>query len=88
MSKSVRCGTVTIGGGVPISVQSMTNVNSHDREALIRQIRQLEDAGCDIVRVAVPDMEAAEVLKQVKPQVNIPVVADIHFDYRLANCSH
>ena len=84
MSKSVRCGTVTIGGGVPISVQSMTNVNSHDREALIRQIRQLEDAGCDIVRVAVPDMEAAEVLKQVKSQVNIPVVADIHFDYRLA----
>ncbi len=84
MRKSVTCGNVTIGGGYPISIQSMTNVDSRDEEALVRQIRQLEQAGCDIVRVAIPDMEAAETLAKVKPQVGVPLVADIHFDYRLA----
>lgn len=84
MRKSVRCGNVVIGGGNPISIQSMTNVDSKNEEALVRQIKQLEAAGCDIVRIAIPDMDSAETLAKVKPQVNVPLVADIHFDYRLA----
>ena len=84
MRKSVRCGNVVIGGGHPVSIQSMTNVDSKDEQALVAQIRQLQDAGCEIVRIAIPDMEAAETLAKVKPQVNVPLVADIHFDYRLA----
>lgn len=84
MKKSVKCGNVTIGGGVPISIQSMTNVDSRDEAALLAQIHRLEDAGCDIVRIAIPDMEAADVLARVKKQVDVPLVADIHFDYRLA----
>lgn len=84
MRKSVRCGNVVIGGGNPVSIQSMTNVDSRDEEALVRQIRQLQDAGCEIVRIAIPDMEAAETLAKVKQQVSVPLVADIHFDYRLA----
>ena len=84
MRKSVRCGNVVIGGGNPVSIQSMTNVDSRNEEALVRQIRQLQDAGCEIVRIAIPDMEAAETLAKVKPQVSVPLVADIHFDYRLA----
>ena len=84
MSKSVRCGNVTIGGGVPVSIQSMTNVDPHDETALLRQIRELSDAGCDIVRIAVPDREAAEVLGRVRAKTDVPLVADIHFDYRLA----
>ncbi len=84
MRKSVKVGNITIGGGAPISIQSMTNVDSRDEQALLMQIRQLTDAGCEIVRIAIPDMEAAEVLAKVKPQVNVPLVADIHFDYRLA----
>ncbi len=84
MRKSVRCGNVVIGGGTPVSIQSMTNVDSRDEKALLEQIRQLQAAGCDIVRIAIPDMEAAETLAKVKPQVDVPLVADIHFDYRLA----
>jgi len=84
MRKSVKVGNITIGGGAPVSVQSMTNVDSRDEQALLAQIRQLADAGCEIVRIAIPDMEAAEVLRRVKPQVDVPLVADIHFDYRLA----
>lgn len=84
MKKSVKCGNVTIGGGAPISIQSMTNVDSRDEQALVAQIKQLQDAGCEIIRVAIPDMEAADVLRKVKPQVHVPLVADIHFDYRLA----
>lgn len=84
MRKSVKVGNITIGGGAPISIQSMTNVDSRDEAALLTQIRQLTDAGCEIVRIAIPDMEAAEVLAKVKPQVSVPLVADIHFDYRLA----
>ena len=84
MRKSVRCGNVVIGGGNPVSIQSMTNVDSRNEKALVEQIRQLQDAGCEIVRIAIPDMEAAETLAKVKPQVNVPLVADIHFDYRLA----
>ena len=84
MRKSVKCGSVVIGGGNPVSIQSMTNVDSRDEKALMSQIRQLQDAGCEIVRIAIPDMEAAETLAKVKPQVEVPLVADIHFDYRLA----
>ncbi len=84
MTRQVRCGDIYIGGGAPISVQSMTNVDSRDEKALLNQIAQLKDVGCQIVRIAVPDMEAAEVLGRVKKQVDVPLVADIHFDYRLA----
>ena len=84
MRKTVKCGNVVIGGGNPISIQSMTNVDSRDEKALRKQIDQLSAAGCDIVRIAIPDMEAAATLAKVKPQVNVPLVADIHFDYRLA----
>ncbi|MBR2674827.1 MAG: flavodoxin-dependent (E)-4-hydroxy-3-methylbut-2-enyl-diphosphate synthase [Mogibacterium sp.] len=84
MSKKVYCGDVAIGGGAPVSVQSMTNVDTRDTEALQRQIDELADAGCDIVRCAVPDLEAAESFGRVKRLVRIPLVADIHFDHRLA----
>jgi len=84
MRKQVNCGGVLIGGGAPISIQSMTNVDSRNEKALIEQIARLEDAGCEIIRIAVPDAESAEVLGKVKKKVHIPVVADIHFDYRLA----
>ena len=84
MRKSVKCGNVIIGGGNPVSIQSMTNVDSKNEEDLVRQIHELEAAGCEIVRIAIPDMESAETLAKVKPQVNVPLVADIHFDYRLA----
>ncbi len=82
--RQVRCGDIIIGGGAPVSIQSMTNVDSRDEKALIKQIARLKDAGCQIVRIAVHDMEAAEVLGRVKKQVRMPLVADIHFDYRLA----
>lgn len=84
MKKSVRCGNVIIGGGAPISIQSMTNVDTRDIKRVIEQIKALEDAGCEIVRLAVPDMEAAEAFSQIKKKVEVPLVADIHFDYRLA----
>lgn len=87
ITRQVRCGDVLIGGGSSVSVQSMTNVDSHDERGLVKQIRELHEAGCQIVRIAVPDMEAAEVLGRVRSQVKIPVVADIHFDYRLAIAS-
>jgi len=84
MTKSVNCGGVVIGGGAPVSIQSMTNVDTRNTEALIRQIDELADAGCQIVRCAVPDMEAAESFGLAKKAVKVPLVADIHFDYRLA----
>lgn len=84
ITRQVRCGDVLIGGGAPISVQSMTNVDSRDEKALLEQIYRLKEAGCQIVRVAVFDMEAAQVLERIKPKVKLPIVADIHFDYRLA----
>ncbi len=82
--KQIRCGRVLIGGGAPVSVQSMTNVDSRDEAALLRQIADLSAAGCDIVRIAIPDMEAAETLGRVRKQTEMPLVADIHFDHRLA----
>ena len=84
MSIQVHCGDVAIGGGAPVSIQSMTNVDTRDTEALVRQISELADAGCDIVRAAVPDMEAARSLGRAKRLVRVPLVADIHFDYKLA----
>lgn len=83
-TRQVICGDVLIGGGAPVSIQSMTNVDSRDEKALTEQIASLRDAGCQIVRIAVPDMESAQVLGRIKKTAGIPVVADIHFDYRLA----
>ena len=84
MTKQIHIGGVTVGGGAPIAVQSMTNTDTRDAAATLRQIGALADAGCDIVRCAVPDMEAAHALGEICEKSPIPVVADIHFDYRLA----
>lgn len=83
-TKTIRVGDVRIGGGHPISVQSMTNTDTRDAASTIGQIKRLEEAGCDIVRVAVPDNEAARAIKDIRKAIGIPLVADIHFDYRLA----
>ncbi|WP_302307882.1 flavodoxin-dependent (E)-4-hydroxy-3-methylbut-2-enyl-diphosphate synthase [Roseburia hominis] len=84
MTKVVKIGDRVIGGGNPILIQSMTNTKTEDVAATVAQIQTLTAAGCDIIRCAVPTMEAAEALTEIKKQVSIPVVADIHFDYRLA----
>lgn len=84
MTRQISIGDVKIGGGAPISVQSMTNTKTTDTNATVAQIKALVSAGCDIVRVAVPDMSAAENIYNIKSQVDVPLVADIHFDYRLA----
>ena len=84
MTKAVKIGNRVIGGGNPILIQSMTNTKTEDVAATVAQINRLAAAGCDIIRCAVPTMEAAEALTEIKKQVTIPVVADIHFDYRLA----
>lgn len=84
MSNQVRCGRVLIGGNAPISIQSMTNVDSRDENLLINQINELEEAGCDIVRIAIPDEESAKTLGKIRKMTDMPLVADIHFDYRLA----
>ena len=84
ITREVRVGDVKIGGNNPISVQSMTNTDTRDVEKTVAQIKRLEEAGCDIVRVAVVDMDAAKCISKIKEQVNIPIIADIHFDYRLA----
>ncbi len=83
-TKKIFVGNVAVGGDAPISVQSMTFSDTRDVEATVEQINRLHFAGCDIVRVAVPDMEAALALKSIKEQIAIPLVADIHFNYRLA----
>uniref|UniRef100_N2A899 4-hydroxy-3-methylbut-2-en-1-yl diphosphate synthase (flavodoxin) n=1 Tax=Eubacterium plexicaudatum ASF492 TaxID=1235802 RepID=N2A899_9FIRM len=83
-TKTVRIGSLVIGGGNPIAIQSMTNTRTEDSKATVAQIGRLSAAGCDIIRCSVPTMEAAEALTEIKKQVDIPVVADIHFDYRLA----
>ena len=84
-TRQVRCGDVLIGGGAPVSIQSMTNVDSRDEHALTEQIARLADAGCQIVRISVPDAEAAEVFGSVKRKFQrLPLIADIHFDYRMA----
>lgn len=83
-TKKIKVGNIYIGGDAPISIQSMTNTKTSDVQATVGQIRALTAAGCDIVRVAVPDIEAAEAIPEIKKQISIPLVADIHFDYRLA----
>jgi (E)-4-hydroxy-3-methylbut-2-enyl-diphosphate synthase len=84
MSKPIKIGKVTIGGGAPIVVQSMAKTDTRDVRATIAQIRELEEVGCELVRVAVPDAEAARAILSIKKGISIPLVADIHFDYRLA----
>ena len=83
-TRQIHIGNVAIGGGAPISVQSMCNTKTTDTKATVAQIKALQNAGCDIVRVAVPDMEAAQNLGNIIKEINIPLVADIHFDYKLA----
>ncbi|MGI6262467.1 MAG: flavodoxin-dependent (E)-4-hydroxy-3-methylbut-2-enyl-diphosphate synthase [Succiniclasticum sp.] len=83
-TRQIQVGTVKIGGDAPISVQSMTNTKTQDARATLAQIRRLADLGCDIIRCAVPDQEAALALKEITAGSPIPVIADIHFDYRLA----
>lgn len=84
-TSSVRVGRVTVGGDAPIAIQSMTNTDTHDVAATIDQIKALATAGCDIVRITVPDLEAAETVRAIKETgLNTPIVADIHFDYRVA----
>lgn len=83
-TKKIRVGDLYIGGDAPITVQSMTNTDTRDIASTIKQIKGLIEEGCSIVRVAVPDNEAAEAIKDIKKSISIPLVADIHFDYRLA----
>jgi (E)-4-hydroxy-3-methylbut-2-enyl-diphosphate synthase len=83
-SKPIQIGRVTVGGSAPIVVQSMTKTDTRDVMSTINQIKELEDCGCELVRVAVPDKEAAQAISAIKRGVSIPIIADIHFDYRLA----
>ncbi|MEK6546443.1 MAG: flavodoxin-dependent (E)-4-hydroxy-3-methylbut-2-enyl-diphosphate synthase, partial [Nitrospinota bacterium] len=83
-SRAITLGNVKIGGDAPLSVQSMTNTDTRDVKATLKQIKKLENAGCEIIRVAVPDMDAAKRLGEIRKAIKIPLIADIHFDYRLA----
>ena len=83
-TKVVKIGNRVIGGGNPILIQSMTNTKTEDVEATVAQILELEAAGCDIIRSTVPTLEAAKALGEIKKRIHIPIVADIHFDYRMA----
>ena len=84
LTRKVKVGKVYVGGDAPVTIQSMTNTDTRDVEATLKQIRELYNAGCEIIRCTVPDVEAAEAIKEIVKQSPIPVVADIHFDYRLA----
>ncbi len=84
MSKQIRVGGLTVGGGAPVAIQSMCNTNTADVAATVAQIHALEAAGCEIIRVAVPDMESAAAIGAIRKAIHIPLVADIHFDYKLA----
>lgn len=86
-TKPIRVGNRILGGGNPILIQSMCNTKTEDADATVAQILALEEAGCDIIRVAVPTMEAAAAVREIKRRIHIPLVADIHFDYRLAIAS-
>ena len=83
-TREVRIGNRVIGGGNPVLIQSMTNTKTEDVQATVAQIKRLTAAGCEIIRCAVPTMEAAKALGEIKRQIEIPLVADIHFDYKLA----
>ena len=84
MTKQLFVGGVAVGGGAPVSIQSMCNTKTDDVAATVAQIRQLEAAGCEIVRVAIPDQAAAEAIDKIKEQIRIPLIADIHFNYKFA----
>ena len=84
MTKKLTVGGVAVGGGAPVTIQSMCNTKTHDVDATVAQIHALEDAGCEIVRVAVPDMAAATAVDAIKARISIPLIADIHFNYKLA----
>ena len=84
MTRQIRVGGVPIGGGAPVTIQSMTNTRTDDVSATAEQIKRLAAAGCEIVRVAVPDLAAARAVGAIRERSPIPLVADIHFDYRLA----
>lgn len=83
-TKVIAIGNRKIGGGNPILIQSMTNTPTEDVEATVNQILELEAAGCEIIRCTVPTLEAAKAVKEIKKQIHIPLVADIHFDYKMA----
>ena len=83
-TRSIRVGTLSIGGDAPVTVQTMCNTKTWDVEATVAQIRAMRSAGADIVRLAVPDEQSALAIDRIKEQVDVPLVADIHFDYRLA----
>ena len=87
MTKQILVGGVPVGGGAPVTIQSMTNTRTDDVEATLHQIRTLAAAGCEIIRVAVPDLAAARAVAKIKEGSPIPVVVDIHFDYKLALAS-
>ena len=84
MSKRIMVGRVPVGGGAPVSIQSMCSTKTHDVAATVEQILRLEEAGCEIIRVAVPDMAAAKAVGPIRSRIHIPLVTDIHFDYKLA----
>ncbi len=84
MTKKIRIGNVFIGGGEPIAIQSMTNTDTMDTESTVKQIIELEDAGCEIIRVAAYDLESAANIRNIKDRISIPIVADVHFDFRIA----
>ncbi len=83
-TRKVKVGSIYVGGDSPISIQSMTNTDTRDVKSTLNQINKLDKIGCDIIRCAVPDMEASEALKIITKESRIPMVADIHFDYKLA----
>ena len=85
--QKITVGGVQIGGGAPLVIQSMCNTRTQDVTATVKQILALEQAGCEVVRLAIPDMEAAQAVSAIKKQVHVPLVADIHFDSRLAASS-
>ena len=84
MTRQILVGGVPVGGGAPITIQSMTNTRTDDVTATVDQIHRLEEAGCQIIRVAVPDLDAAKAVGAIKARIHIPLVVDIHFDYKLA----
>ena len=84
MTRQIRVGDVLVGGGAPVTIQSMCNTPTQDVEATVAQIKRLESAGCEIIRVAVPDMAAAQAVGEIRKNISIPLVVDIHFDYKLA----
>ena len=86
-TRQINIGNIPIGGDAPVAVQSMTNTDTRNIEMTVAQIHRLEDVGCELIRVAVLDMEAAGAIKKIRDQIKIPLIADIHFDHRLAIAS-